>query len=251
MDNISQILNTFNLVTLEEMDSVKLLNRMDTKFTFRANLLPQILEELKPHYKVLDINGIKMSRYKTLYYDTPDKHLYTQHQNGKLNRYKVRLRRYEDSDLNFFEIKFKTNKKRTIKQRVTRSKFSEIIKGKSERFLIENSPFTAEMLLPSLYIYYLRITLVSNTFTERLTIDLGLTFKDNDNEKSFPKLIIVEVKQDHSANSPAINILRKYKIQNISISKYCLGIISLFNNVKKNNFKVKLQKINKICYEGN
>ena len=40
------------------------------------------------------------------------------HQNKKLNRYKIRQREYLISDISFFEIKFKSNKGRTIKKRI-------------------------------------------------------------------------------------------------------------------------------------
>ena len=44
--------------------------------------------------------------------------LYHDHHNGKLNRYKVRRRRYIDTDTEFLEVKLKNNKKRTIKSRI-------------------------------------------------------------------------------------------------------------------------------------
>ena len=231
------------------MDAVKLLNRVDTKFTFNKSQLLPLLNELRESYNVLDICGLRQCRYKTLYFDTPDLRMYTLHHNGKLNRYKVRLRRYEDSGINFFEIKFKDNKKRTIKKRISRKEFNDVITGKAERFLAETCPFTAELLKPAVMVYYRRITLVSKTFSERLTIDVGLTFEKEGRQKSFDPLCIVELKQDSSTRSPALALMRKFHIQDVSMSKYCFGIISLCENVKKNNFKPKLKEINKICYE--
>ena len=47
----------FSPITLEEMDSVKLLSRMDTKFVFTSSLLSAVLKELSQSYSVLEING--------------------------------------------------------------------------------------------------------------------------------------------------------------------------------------------------
>src|SRR4051812_12077582 len=118
MEEVLHILREFSPITLEEMDEVKLQDRTDTKFVFAAKLLPSILEKLSKDCKVLEVNGIRLSRYETLYYDTDDFLLYNMHQNRRANRYKIRTRKYVESDLNFFEIKFKNNKGRTIKERV-------------------------------------------------------------------------------------------------------------------------------------
>ena len=56
LTKIHQILNTYNPISLAEMDSVKLMDRTDTKFTFHINQLPQVLELAKAYYKVFEIN---------------------------------------------------------------------------------------------------------------------------------------------------------------------------------------------------
>jgi len=246
MSSLNSILNTFDPITLKEMEAVTLLDRTDTKFTFKAEKLPEILNELKDHYKVLDVNGVKLNKYETLYFDTPEFFLYTQHHNGKLNRYKVRFRRYVDTGLNFFEVKFKSNKGRTIKDRVKRKDLHENIEGKSESLLNEKTPLSSENLKPVIWVNYTRITLVSKHTTERLTIDTKLHFRNSISEKSIPTLVIAEVKQEKSKKSIFISLMNKHKINNSSISKYCFGILSLYENVKKNNFKYKLKQINKI-----
>lgn len=249
-NGIAEILNSFVPVSLSEMESVKLLNRIDTKFIVNTKRLPFLLRELCKDYYVLEINGIRNSHYKTLYFDTPELELYTQHHNGKLNRYKVRLRRYEESNLNFFEIKFKSNKSRTVKERITRKNFEEDIHGKSLRFLKEKVETLADNpVVPAIYVYYSRITLVGKNNKERLTIDSSLSYSHDEKNKSFPQLCIIELKQDQSEYSPALKLFQTEHIHSFSISKYCLGIASLYDDVKKNNFKMKLNKINKICNE--
>jgi len=246
---IDNILKKFDAISLADMNSVQLLNRMDTKFIFNINKLPSVFADLQQNYFVLDICGIRKCLYKTLYYDTDDLKMYIQHHNGKLNRYKVRTRKYIETNDVFFEIKYKNNLKRTIKQRVNTSQDEKISK-KAGGFLIEKAPFKPEDLKPAIFVYYYRITFVSKLFNERITFDVGLSFKKDEEKASYPNLVIAELKQDKSTKSFAFSILRKHRIPNISISKYCLGICSLYNNVKKNRFKPKLKEINRICYEN-
>lgn len=250
MDGLNDILNTFEPITLDEMESVNLLDRTDTKFTFVASQLVPFLKELTQDYRVLEINGIRINKYETLYFDTPELKLYTLHHNGKLNRYKVRFRKYADSGLNFFEVKFKNNKGRTIKNRVKRKEFHEDIEGKSEQLLLEKTPLLAGNLKPAIWVNYSRITLVSKNTTERLTIDVGLNYKNNTNTKAFPNLVIAEVKQYNFYNSVFFNLMRKSKISDISISKYCLGIVCLYKQIKRNNFNLKIRNINKLYHEN-
>ena len=54
------------------MDEVKLMNRTDTKFVFESRLLEQVLEEIRAHYFILDINGVRLNAYRSLYFDTDD-----------------------------------------------------------------------------------------------------------------------------------------------------------------------------------
>jgi len=246
LTNTQHILSSFDPITLDEMDSVKLLDRMDTKFTFNVRHLPSILAAVKEHYRVLEINGLKSSRYETLYFDTEDFRLYTVHHNGKLNRYKVRYRSYLDSNQCFFEVKFKTNKGRTIKSRIKRKEIPLTITGRAEDLLVEKSPLIASTLHPALWVYYTRITLVNKAGGERLTIDVNLHYNNYKTEKAYPRLVIAEVKQERSASSPFLNVMKEKKIADVSISKYCYGIVSTYEHIKKNRFKPKLRTLNKI-----
>jgi hypothetical protein len=249
MDDVKEILEKFDPISLEEMDSVSLMNRTDTKYVFRIERLPAFLEEVMNDYRVLSVNGVRLNRYETLYYDTEDFQMYMHHQNGKLNRYKVRHRTYVDSDLNFFEIKFKSNKDRTIKERIKRKEMDLCIQDNAEAFLHEKTKYYAKDIVPKIWAYYSRITLVNKTVAERLTIDLNLHFKNDVKEKHLPEIVIAELKQGRRSNTSFVETMRKHRIQESSISKYCFGVIFLNENIKKNNFKPNLLKLNKICYE--
>ncbi len=248
MEEISEILKKFEPITLEKMDSVKLMNRSDTKFIFKAEQLPVFLNQLTDEFYVLDVNGIRQNKYETLYYDTVDFKFYNDHQRGKADRNKVRHRLYVDSGLHFFEIKNKNNKGRTIKERIKLKQLEYKIEGKSEAFLFNKTQMNGKELEPKLWGNYTRITLVNKHLPERLTIDTNLFFKFGEKEKSLPEIVIAELKQDKSSKSFFAQLMNKYRIKQASISKYCYGVIFLYNNIKMNNFKPNLITLNKICY---
>jgi hypothetical protein len=247
-------ISDFEPITLDEMDSVKLMNRTDTKYVFSIDYLPGILSAMIPNYRLLEINNVRQHRYESLYFDTKDFLFYRQHQNGKLNRYKLRFRKYVDSGgLSFFEIKFKNNKERTIKERTKVKEISFVISGKAEEFLKKNTPFEqSELFEPKTQINYIRMTFINKFFPERLTIDTNLTINKISGSElymQFPKMVIAEAKQEKTNHaSPFIRLIRQHNIREGGISKYCFGIYNLFDEVKKNNFKPRVRFIDKCVH---
>lgn len=243
---VTDKLNEFAPIFLQEMDDVKLMDRTDTKFTFSINHLSSILDLLKEKYRVLEIEGNRVSRYETLYFDTPDLKLYQLHHSGRLNRHKVRHRTYVESKIGFLEVKFKNNKGRTFKSRIKEKEVCLDFTDRHTEFIQNKTPYSASQLVPTVWVNYSRITLVNRTSKERLTIDINLEFRKDNALKQHSSLVIAEVKQDGKAFSPFIEIMRKLHIREGSISKYCFAIASVFPHVKKNSFKPKLLKLQNI-----
>lgn len=246
-----EAINKLSPISLKEMDRVKLQNRTDTKFVFNATVLPQIITDIAPFYSILEIKNKRTNSYKTLYYDTQDLRSYIKHHNGKGNRIKVRFREYIESKICFLEVKFKNNKKRTIKARTQVEKIEEELSIISKQFVLNNSYsfFENEEIVPALWNSFTRLTLVHKTVNERLTIDLNLGFKsfETNNEKNIPHIIIAEVKQEKaSGNSDFIKSVRSHHIRESSMSKYCIGTALLNKNLKQNNFKERILKIKKL-----
>ncbi len=251
MKSVADILNSFESITLAEMDKAKLMDRTDTKFTFSEENLKKVLSEVKSDYKILEIENCRMSTYQTLYYDTSDLSLYLKHHNGKLNRYKIRHRTYVESKLGFLEVKFKNNKGRTIKVRIKKQEVPKAWAEDTSEFLSAKTPFNPEALVPNIWINYKRITLVNNANAERVTIDTELEFINKDFKKKMDNLVIAEVKQEKRAGSAFLAAMKKFRIREGSISKYCLGVALTNKEVKKNNFKEKISSLNHIIYAGN
>lgn len=243
---IGNTINQFASVSLKEMDSVKLMDRVDTKYLCSVKQLPCILNNISDRYKVLEMNKQRIMHYRTKYYDTPDFKMYTAHQNGKLNRYKVRERKYMTSGMNFLEVKFKNNKRRTLKSRIVKSDYHPDLNIKEIDFLNNKSPFSIDDLELKLFNSFQRISLTNQI--ERVTIDFCIRFNNgNGSNEYLPALAIIEVKQSKSSiKSDIINTLRKYHIRSCGFSKYCIGATLVYANLKSNRFKPKILLIKKL-----
>lgn len=250
MNHSLQLLEEFEPISLKEMDSVKLMDRTDTKYTFHRDDFDRVLKEILPYYRVLEIDGKRVSRYKTLYYDTVEYSLYTRHHNGELNRYKIRHRTYVESNIGFLEVKFKSNKGRTVKDRIKKKDVPLCWENETEVFLKKQLPFDPHQLKPIIWVNYSRLTLVNRTSAERLTIDLDLEFEQGDVKKDLRSLVIAEVKQEKRKASPFLKVMKQFHIREGSISKYCMGIaLTSRKKVKRNNFKEKLLNLKHIIYD--
>ncbi|WP_304232856.1 polyphosphate polymerase domain-containing protein [Jiulongibacter sediminis] len=246
LNSLSQQINGFEPVSLENLKKAELLDRKEVKYVFERDLLERILEELQDHYFILDIGGKRQFKYLSQYFDTENLHFFHQHRSGRLNRYKVRKRQYLDSGLAFFEVKFKNNHGRTMKSRIeTEFPAKGEILHDENAFLQEISPFFREILEPTVSVSYNRVTLVNKTSSERVTIDLNLRVSRDGKEKGFEDLVVLEVKQDKLKQTEIRKRLKKLGQRPGTISKYCLGIISSQDDVRYNRLKPAFDKLYK------
>ena len=242
----THILKDFKRISLEEMNSVSLMKRTDTKFIIHKKELVPLLTNIKDRYKVLEIDGHRKMTYSSLYFDTPSKKFYHDHHNGKVNRTKIRIRKYVESAQCYLEVKQKDGTGRTHKTRISIPNFETDLSDESLSFIqkVTHKSFDLE---PIIWNNFNRITLVNKTAQERLTIDFNLLFKQHDATKSYDNLVIIEVKQERfNRTSPVVYQLKKKQINPYSLSKYCIGMISMYQDLKYNRFKEKIIKINKL-----
>ena len=244
--NLKLELNKFEIITLSEMDDVKLMSRTDTKFVFNLSRLPGFLEKLSRFYKVLSIDGNLIHDYKSLYFDTEDRKFYIEHHNRRVNRNKIRFREYVGSGLTFLEIKFKNNKGRTIKKRIKVDSISEEITEQQQKYIDKIVGYPIEVSAKQ-WINFSRVTFVHKTQKERLTMDVNLTFNNKKDEGDLKNIVIAEVKQERmSRSSDFMRIAKEMSILPMRLSKYCMSTLSLNPELKKNRFKEKQLFINKL-----
>ena len=245
---MTDLLNAFAPITLEEMSSVKLMNRTDTKFVTNLRKLEQLLEMAQADYYVQDIDGGRNLEYDTTYFDTTGFDMYTTHQHGHTNRQKIRFRTYCVSGLQFMEVKTKNNHGRTKKKRIEVNDM-DLHDEEKRLFLGKHLHYDVDTLQPALNNHFSRITLVNKGKTERLTIDSGLRFHNmqNDERLDMGPLVIIELKRDGLVYSPVLEMLRQLRIQPHGFSKYCMGsALTGHELLPVNRFKRKLIEVSKL-----
>jgi len=246
------ILEQMEPIGLEDMKAVRLMNRIDQKFMAPAAMLEGLLQRIASGYYVQLIDDNPLAPYHTLYFDTDNLAMYTMHHNQKLNRQKLRVRRYRSTDTTFFEIKNKDNKKKTRKVRIAVSpqSFNSVLTVPEVReFVDRNTPWPVPQLHECLENRFERITLVDKGMSERVTIDRGIRFHNRATglDSDISPLLVIEVK--HEVGAPTSDIERALHDLHIlprRISKYCIGTALTDPLAKKNRFKEKLLYINKI-----
>ena len=174
--SLLNIINSFDPISLEGMDRVRLLNSTDKKYLMNAEMLNTFLRPLANYYFVLEHIEKRILHYETQYFDTKELDLYAMHLHGQGRRYKVRRRFYSDSKIRFFELKTRTNQGKTEKQRILTPDNNSQLREEEIELLQNELPFAPELLKPTLLTGYDRITLVNKTHNERVTIDLSLNF---------------------------------------------------------------------------
>lgn len=239
-------------ISLDEMDAIKLMNRVDSKYlTDEAHLVEILRDAARSGYRVLETEGEKISPYDSVYYDTATLKMFSDHHNRRLKRQKVRTRSYVNSGLTFLEIKRKNNKGRTSKKRIV-IPLAELLDFSADPqacdYLAQKSWFTADELSPVLETLFSRITLVNPALTERLTIDTCLQFRNfrTGKEASLRDAVIIELKQDGRVESQMRGILLDHRVKQARISKYCVAVTLTDPAARSGRFKQKVRTIEKI-----
>ena len=244
---MEELLFSFAPITLDEMSSVKLMNRTDTKFVTSMPKLLRLLEMAQDDYYAQEIDGERNMLYDTTYFDTRDFEMFKEHQHGHTNRQKIRFRTYVSSDLQFMEVKTKNNHGRTKKKRIEVSDM-DISDPTKHEFLVRHLHFDVDTLIPHMHNHFHRITLVNRQKTERLTIDTALHFHNvqTDVDRDMGPLVIVELKRDGLCYSPVLEMLRQLHIHPHGFSKYCMGAALTNDALPVHNFKPKLSDVARI-----
>lgn len=243
---MKDVLCTYDVICLGEMQKVRLMNRIDTKYITTVPKLIRILQQARTSYFVQDIDGQYIMPYHTLYYDTPEMDMYMEHLRGRKRRQKIRIRSYEASDLSFLEVKNKSNKGRTKKSRIP----YHLGDNKSfEDFIGSHGNYPANRLSRQIENRFSRITLVNRNLTERLTIDVHLRFRNLSTGEtcSLEDLAVIELKRDGYTHSPILHILKESHIHPSKFSKYCMGMALTDEKLRSNRFKPRLRSIEKLC----
>jgi hypothetical protein len=260
---ILQILESFPPISLEEMNEIRLMNRMDQKYLTTVHQLIELLRMAKGKYRVQVNNGHRVAGYRTLYLDTPDEEMYLMHHNRRAPRQKVRVRTYLVRGETFLEVKNKNNRGRTKKKRlyVCGPEQADILAAPNlmeqldqvggNELMEKYAWYRLEQLVPKMESRFERITLVNMAMTERLTIDCNIRFYHHETgfDNTFEQLVVIELKRDGNVDSPLLNMMRTLRIRPSGFSKYCIGSVMTNPGLKYNNFRRRIRRIQKMIGE--
>ena len=236
------------------------MNRLDQKYLATLSQLVELLKMAEGKYMVQVIDSHCVSGYRTLYLDTADNEMFIMHHNRRAVRQKVRVRTYLVGGDTYLEVKNKDNHGRTKKKRIRvfdSSEQDKAVKGDIIANLIERGGddllekwawYRLEQLSPKMQNLFERITLVNMAKTERLTIDCHVKFHHYDTgfDNTVDDLVIIELKRDGNVDSPVLDMMRKLRIRPSGFSKYCIGTVLTNPDIKQNNFRKKIRKIQKM-----
>ena len=159
--NVTTALSAFSSISLEEMSTIRLMNRTDTKYIVSLSALMDVLQRASNCYRVQEVQGERNIVYHTTYLDTPDYAMYLAHQNGRVIREKIRVRTYVSSGLTFLEVKNKNNKGRTDKKRIRVQGVNSLRQDGGEEFLRNYAWYELSTLKLLLENHFHRITLAT------------------------------------------------------------------------------------------
>lgn len=248
---LTDILLSFRGISLDELSRAPLMNRVDEKFAFPLGRLECFLQKMLPYYDVLNLEGTVIFDYTSQYFDNADYAFFQDHHKSIPNRFKVRIRTYLNSNKSYLEVKERI-KGRTDKSRIDIEGFTTTFSEDQLLFLSGQLRKQIE-LQPVMINNYRRITLVNKTAEERLTIDFDITngiSSDPDYQKqTLSSIAIAELKQPKlDRNSPFYRLMKQEQIRPFRISKFCFGMIDLYDEdkLKSNRFKEKKLLIQKL-----
>lgn len=249
------MLGRFQTVGLDRIAKLATDQRIDTKFLLRQEQAFDLIGELPGHYRVLDIDGHRFTKYRTQYFDTESFALFRRHHVGAAHRYKVRSRTYLNTRLAFVEIKRKSRRGVTTKARWPTEHFETALLSDSKDFVDRNCLIDSNALIPSLLNGFDRICFVSETAPERLTIDLGVQFEAEPGRVRLTGVAVAELKQQRNGHSLRDTVflerMRAMGIRPTGFSKYCMGLLLTRSDVKHNLFKPQIKRLERLMEERN
>jgi hypothetical protein len=244
---LADLTSRLRTVCLDEVLAVaELQTRVDRKYVVPVDTVARVLDEAGDSLSVLQISQLRLFRYESVYFDTPDLTAYHQHAHGRRRRVKIRTRTYLDSGVCVLEFKSVGGRGETIKDRfplhlAARHELTAEARDLARQrlgHLIDTS-----VLGPVLTTAYRRSTFLDTTNGSRATCDVDLRFQDRAGRQFGPLdgMVVVESKTAGS-DSPVDHALRGLGARPVSLSKYCVGLAVLDPGLPANRWNRELRR---------
>jgi len=207
--------------------------RRDRKYVLPMTELATLLPALGRDTRILDIDGIRLFRYASVYFDTADLVCFRLTALRRRRRFKIRTRTYLDSGLCLLEVKTEGVRGGTVKTRLAYEQrhHDDVTPGRwFVDAVLADLDIGGLVFAPVLTTGYLRSTLFLPASQSRVTIDVDLSWADLDRTVpgglSLPGMAVVETKT-RAAASEVDRLLWARGHRPTSISKYATGLAAL------------------------
>lgn len=224
---ISQ-LPSLSLAQLQE--EAEFLTRIDRKYIVPEHAFADLLGQVEPGTRALEIGGRRTFGYSTRYFDA-DHTAYFRALRKRADRFKVRTRLYDESGDCMLEVKLMDGRGRTVKLRFPHEGDRFETLSTLDRAWLQSfdavRPVAGSIDL-SVATHYRRSTVVFPSGSGRMTIDQSLTFIDPSGDwRRLDGHCVVEVK-GVGRPLPFDRLLWSHGYRPLGASKFSLGV-SLLN----------------------
>jgi hypothetical protein len=228
---MSTLLDELTPVSLDDLaEQASLLTRVDRKYVLTAGQARALTEQVPSGTRVLQIDGRRDFGYRSVYLDTRDHASFLSSGRSQRRRWKARTRAYLDTGSCWLEVKTRSPRGLTVKQRIVHPDVEDHggLGDDGRTFVAGVIGPAAHDLQPVLVTAYRRSTLLLPGAASRVTIDLdlGWTSLQAGGDLDRPDLAIVETKTG-STPSAVDRLLWSRGHRPVRISKYGVGMAAL------------------------
>lgn len=234
-------------VSEELLERRALLRRTDSKYLVPTTELGAILAPLDGDYGAMKAGNVSLADYRTLYFDTPELRCFHDHRRGRRPRHKVRIRHYPDRQVSFLEVKTKRSTATTYKYRTEKSYGSRDLDDTERLFVETHTGLDVGRLAPQAWTNFRRLSLVGIHTNERVTIDLDLNLKTDDQETDLDGVSVIEVKQaPFCIRTPVMQRLKELGLRSVSSSKYVTAIALTHPEIRLSRLRPTLRILDRL-----
>lgn len=226
-------------VTLDELLArATLQTRVDRKYLLPETTLPRVLAGTRADLRILEIERRREFGYSSTYFDDLDLTCFHRAGRGRRRRFKIRTRVYRDSGEAWLEVKTRTGRGETVKDRLPYDLADAgRLTAEAEAFIAATveargaGAVDPRDLVAVLHTSYRRSTLLVDApdqATSRATVDTGLAWRRPADPRrlTMPGRLIVETKGG-TAPSPLDRALWTAGLRPTRVSKYGAGLAAL------------------------
>lgn len=234
---------------LADVTTMPVRERFDRKYLVPVRRLDVMLSHLEDGFGVLEVDGERVGRRRTVYFDTPDLTSYHAHRQERRRRYKIRTRHYGDPSAAMLEVKCKGGLGETAKFRRPHPAASP------ERLNAEARAYVAMIirqhydlrprldLIPTLETDFVRVALIDLDLGERLTVDRDITITTAGRRFAFDRRWAIVEAKSARRHPRARRALHRAGARPGPMSKYCLGIAVSRPGLPSNRWSSALRRL--------